>query len=478
MPVGGVGGALLQLSGGGDLQRQLAAGLSPPVTPQPSPAAQGAPGTVAPGPGGGGQPGGAQGQPGAPPQVYGPDPVNAQNMGALLQLAQREENARSFNQAMYGIGASFGTKEQQQSNMANAARMGGGGGGDILGDIRQAQGIEQTARDQWYQGRFMAGAAGMGGILGTTPEVAQELALSGKLPEVLQTHFSQLGPTEAIKNYTQAREILKQRGLSDAQVDALMPPETLMLGPGATLDERQYLQYSMNEKAAGRTPAPFDTWKAQLATQAKVATDKAMDIENAGKALPDVNRQLDDVESKVREIMADPNLPSILGKVTPTNPDNPLSLLTATDAQRALAKKIANLLSTNYAEGFKIGGASRKTQFELGQLSSALSGSVGSTNLSESDYRNGLLEFLNKARVSHANAYGEAQQYGDMPSNLNGYLDPMYRQGGSWAGSGAPGPLKQPSDEDKKDFDTIAGKYGRQAAVMHFRENGIDVRGL
>jgi hypothetical protein len=475
MPVG-LGGLIAE-GLGGDLTAQLAALAGPHPDPNPQPGAGGAPSpSAAPG-GPSAGPGVPQPGPPLPPaQVYAPDPANASTIQLLLKIHQQDALASDLNNRIAGIAASFGTGQQQHDKMAALQQL-GGIQDDRLGALGQIQKLQAGQQQLDEHNRFMAGADVMGQqLLGLHPGQGAWLAQSGQLPEIMQSHFRAMEPTEAIKNYTQTRALLQQQGYSPAEIDRIMPPESIMLPPGASVEDRQYYQYAAAESAAGRTPLDIDAWKAQHATAAKVQTDKAMDRENANQALPDVNRQMNDVEGKVDEILNDPALPSILGKITPNT--GALSLVTATPEQRALAQKIKNLSSTNYAEGFKIGGASRKTQFELGQLSNALNGSVGNTNLSEQDYRTGLVELKNKFRTTHANSYGEAGQFSNMPDSLKGYLDPEYRQGGSLTASGAPGPLRQPSDEDKKDFATIAAKYGKPAAVLHFRENGVDPSGL
>jgi hypothetical protein len=323
----------------------------------------------------------------------------------------------------------------------------------------------------------MANANVFAQIIGKPIDQATEIMNGGA--ETMKPFLENLTQPESVKAWNAAREALKTSnpGITAHELDQRVPPELLMSGVGGGAPEDQsYYLYAAQERAAGRQPDDPLTWKANHATQAKVKQDLSMDRENATQALPDVNRQLNDVESKVDEILKDPNLDSLMGKWTPNS--GPLSLLTATEGQRQLAQKITNLMSTDYAQGFKIGGASRKTQFELGQLSNALNGSVGSFNLSPADYRNGLVDLKNKFRTSHANAYGETGDTSSLPSNLQGYLDPSYRQGGALAGKGAPGALTKPSDDDKKDFATIVSKYGRQAAILHFREIGIDPSGL
>jgi hypothetical protein len=42
-------------------------------------------------------------------------------------------------------------------------------------------------------------------------------------------------PTEATKNYNQARAQMKAQGMTDEQINAVMPPEMLALGGGSAL---------------------------------------------------------------------------------------------------------------------------------------------------------------------------------------------------------------------------------------------------
>ena len=483
----GAGGMIASLFNPG-----LASNVAQHITPNPNPLAQ-------------------QGQPGdgtvdtlgnptrpnlAQPAVTQPDPANAANVAKLanppdpsyaadmMRYQRMGQLSDSLNHSIYGIAAGFGTAQQQAAKQAALRGDGTVGGG--LGDLMNIQKMQEATTAENERARFMGNAQvfadSLSRALGrpvslpeaqmiqNSPEMMK--AVTGAVGSNIETTGTQKDADAATKAWAAANPTATEQQKADYKANLIAGG----MG-GSDLGQRQYLAERSAALAAGQKDFPdYPTWQADRATQAKVKQDLSMDRENATQALPDVNRQLSDVESKVDEIIKDPNLDSLMGKWTPNS--GPLSLVTATEGQRALAQKISNLMSTDYSQGFKIGGASRKTQFELGQLSAALNGSLGSFNLSPADYRNGLVELKNKFRTSHANAYGETGDVSSMPSSLQGYLDSAYRQGGNLAGKGAPGALTQPSDDDKKDFAAIVSKYGRQAAVLHFREIGIDPSGL
>jgi hypothetical protein len=193
---------------------------------------------------------------------------------------QQDALSSDLNNRIAGVSASFGTAQQQHDKMAALQALGGIQDDRLaaLGQIQKVQaGQQQLAEHQ----RFLAGADIMGQqLLGLKPGQGGWLADSGQLPEIMQTHFRAMEPTEAVRTYTQTRQVMKNQGMSDSQIDALMPPQSVMLGPNASLEDHQYLQYAWGQQAQGKTPVDIDTWKAQHQAAGTAMVTQAKDVQD------------------------------------------------------------------------------------------------------------------------------------------------------------------------------------------------------
>ncbi len=207
MPVG-VGGLITDLMMGNP-SAKLGAALAPP---NPSPTGAPGPASAAPGVNPSAQ---APGQP--PAQTYAPDPQNASTIDLLLKVHKQDVLSNSINQGLAGMAAGFGTAQQQHDKLE---AMKGITGDDTLAALGQAQKITDTAQQQAEHNKFMAGADLMGQtILHLQPGQGAWLANSGKLPEIMATHFRDMEPTDAMKNIEAWKTAARASGMSEEDIN-------------------------------------------------------------------------------------------------------------------------------------------------------------------------------------------------------------------------------------------------------------------
>jgi len=434
MPVG-LGGAIAE-GLGGDLNQQIANTLAGP-SPNPNPGAAPPPGS---GPGPNPNPG--AGLPQA--QAYAPDPVNAQTMALLLKVHQQDALGADLNQRIAGISASFGTAQQQHDKMAQLQAL-GGIPDDRLKAISESQGIMAEKQKQTEHAQFMAGADIMGQqLLGLKPGQGAWLAQSGDLPQIVQSHLHAMEPTDAIKNYTQAREMMKQQGMTDDQINQIMPPEMLTLGPGADISQRQYIIEKTNASAKGQTDFPdFETWKEQH----KQAATETEDAHKVALQLPGLKTQLGTMDTKADQVLGDSDaLKRIQASTSKQNAASQIinwdgkgpnpsvtygSGPTATldsDEMRVVSN-IKQLHLANYAANFKDAGpGQRLSQQEAKRLGDAAD-QLGNFSGSFDDYTNRVNDVKNRIAHSMANAHGEARDLDNLPVQYRPKIDSSFLEG-------------------------------------------------
>jgi hypothetical protein len=555
------------------------AGPQPLAPPPGAPAAgPGGPAGPAPGPGG---PAAAPGPPGAPggpgagpagpqqppqPQAYQSPPdlvaLNAKLAGGpqqqqqqppapdlmqlYAQMAQRQQANEMFNRGLGGLTAAFSPLSQRASLEHEWDNM-TADPGSVFSNIMKIQ--EYGQQQQQYQALQRA-----------APDLAKQLRMTtdeitAAGPQALQTAMQMNMPTEATRNYLQARNMMRQQGLNDDQINQIMPPETMALAGISDPNYRQYIlergramqgaggppvgapprpspmtasapispsapggagqgsQASPIQPTVGSAPgaptaapggpvtaqpgappqsglanpataagaAPnaatddYPTWLAKKNAQVASIGEIAKDRTQAKIALPGVSDQLDKTDQLIDRIANNPALGDVVGTAYPTT--GTLASKFRTGAQLDAATDIDTLNKMVFSEGFKTGGGSRKTQQELNTLQGALGQGVQATYLPRDEYVKRLRLLQDQTRTTRANSYGEAGDFSAMPSQLNGYVDPMYRPGGALAVSNAPA-LKQLTPGQLTSIRARIAQEGSQGITSQLKQNGYDTAGL
>ena len=541
------------------------AGTTGPAGP-PGPAP--GPGGPAAAPGPPGDPGGPGAGPAGPqqpplPQAYQSPPdlvaLNAKLAGGpqqqqqpqqpdwmqlYAQMAQRQQANEMFNRGLGGLTAAFSPLSQRASLAHEWDNM-TADPGSVFSNIMKIQ--EYGQQQQQYQALQRA-APDLAKQLGMTPD---EIIAGG--PQALQSAFAAQAPTEAMRNYNQARNAMRQQGLSDAQINQIMPPETVALAGISDPNYRQYIlergramqgaggppvgaPSPMTTSAPISPPAPggaghgpqaspiqpmvapapgaptaapgssvtappplappqsglanpasaagaapnaatmdYPTWQAtknaQMATIAAIAKDRT----DARIGLPAVSDQLNKTDQLVDRIVNNPALGNVVNTAYPTTGvfaskfRSPQDLDAATD--------IDTLNKMVFSEGFKTGGGSRKTQQELNTLQGALGQGVQATYLPKDEYIKRLRLLQDQIRTTRANAYGETGDFSSMPTQLNGYVDPVYRQGGSLEVANAP-KLQPLTPAEQQTLAAAPNQAVRDALISHAKQAGKDTTGL
>jgi hypothetical protein len=357
--------------------------------------------------------------------------------------------SNDLNRNIALMASGFGTAGQQASKLQALSSM--GPGPDTLAALRQVEDItkEQTAQNE--HARYMAGADLLGQqFLNLKPGQGSTLAAGGLLPQLIQSHFQSLQPTEAIKNYTQARDLMKQQGMTDDQINAVMPPETLTLGPSADIGQRQYMIEKTQAAAKGQTNFPdYLTWQEQH----KQAATEAEDAHKNAMALPGVNTALDDLNNRATNIIAnkdvlagifsDPSKRRLAAQIVnwDAKSGTPDPATTATtwglkpDEVNVLSD-IRQLHQQNYATAFSktAGSGQRVSQQEAGRLGAAQD-QLGNLGTDIDHYIGNIAQLQNRVGHTRTAAYGEARDYENLPVNLRSKLDPSFLDGpNAWQG--------------------------------------------
>ena len=309
------------LFGSGNLNAQQArvlAGQAPNPAPNPnpqvapggSPSPQDAQGGASAAPGGG-QPNLAAAAPGqTPSQTYAPDPQNGQLTNQMLLKAyQHDQLMNGLSYDLRRVGASFGTAQQQASSMA---ALGAPPQADTLGAFGKIEEIQKAQQDLSDRARYRAGADMLGQQLFGLKPGQGSMMDPDTFHEMAASHFRSQEPTSAIKDWNQARAALAASGKTPAEVDQLLPPEMLTLGPTADIGQRQYTQEMIAARQAGRVDFPdYETWKAQHAAKATTLETQATDVQKfKDTAMQDytaVNSKLTDIQKYVDTLTADPD---------------------------------------------------------------------------------------------------------------------------------------------------------------------------
>jgi hypothetical protein len=266
------------------------------------------------------------------------------------------------------------------------------------------------------------------------------------MPDLATSHFRSLEPTDAIKNYTQARDLMRKQGLTDDQINQVMPPETLAMGNSADPGYRDYVVARSRALESGQPLPPelqtYADYQADKAAKAKLSTEKAQDVAEARTALPGYNSSLDDMENRVGRIAAnsqvlsgilsDPAKKVAATRIINAGPDSIAGTMSQylgvlTQPEINALDEIRQLHLQNYSANFKSG--QRLTQTEATRLGAAAD-QLSNVELSPENYMKQLQLLQNKIKKARANNYGAAQDFNNLPVELRPRLDPSYLSGG------------------------------------------------
>jgi hypothetical protein len=505
-------------------------GPAQPPTAGPSPA----------GPGGPGGPGGAPGGPAAPPQpqaYQSPPDMAAANQQlshpidlgqAFLQVAQRQQAAEQFNR---GLGLMAAGLDPRNAGVIMSAMKGQTQDpGALFNNLMELQRFGQ--QQQQYQALQRA-APDLAKKLGMTPD---EITAAG--PSVLPTLIAQSAPTDAIKNWTQMRQVLRNQGMSEDDINVQAPPSLIMGAGMANLGDRQFLvgqaQAVADNKKNG-TPIPpqyqgdLANYQAVMQAHAKLLADQANDLAESQAKFGDQTAKLNEVERITNGIQnateADGKTPVLQAIMNdPVKKAAAVALMNASgepgvigssmqqleagrlspEEQTAIAN-LKQLTSSQYATAFTSTG-SRRTQQEVQNIASSLS-QLGNLNQPYQGYMTSFNNVHKLNQTAMANAYGAAQRLDEVPDNLKPLVNPIYLPaqndakgnqvrgkgplytgaGGDWATkplqaepqpAPAPAQTQQLSAADLAQAKALIARDGRDAVVAHLKAKGYDTSGL
>lgn len=162
-------------------------------------------------------------------------------------------------------------------------------------------------------------------LLGSVPDIAKAtgmdpVVLAAMPPDKLADIAAKASePTEASKNYKQARAELAAQGFNEQQVNALAPPEMLIAGASSDPSFRSYIQQRATAmKADPNSPAAlqsFEQFKQAAAVSQQTASELAKQKTTAQQSLDSLRAQYDKQRELIDNINKDPNLSEITGQV-------------------------------------------------------------------------------------------------------------------------------------------------------------------
>ena len=221
-------------------------------------------------------------------------------------------------------------------------------------------------------------------------------------------------PTEATKNYTQARAQMKAQGMTDEQINAIMPPEMLALGGVSDPGYREFVLARTRAIQNGQALSPelqdYPTYQASKAAKAKLATDNAADLSDAQGKLAPLNQRIDETNTIVDRIKSNPKLDVALTYLTTTGGAGAAAAAKSGMIDRQTYQAIQDIQQLSgqvYGEGFSSTG-SKRTQQEVAAIVSGLS-QLKATGMSAQDYIDQALNPLQShLQRGKANAFGAA----------------------------------------------------------------------
>jgi hypothetical protein len=457
-----------QLSGRPDPTQQLIAAYGPAgnmASPGAGPAPPGGPQGPA---GAGGAPGGPQ-QPPPQPQAFQSPPDLAQLNAKLAQGPQQPQQPpppdlmqlygqmvqRSQASEMFNRGAGLLAASAYPGRRPDIVMQGMTGGqmdpGALVNSIMSIQNFQR--QQQQYQALQRA-APDIARQLGITPDEAMAAG-----PQAIQTALQMNMPTEATRNYLQARNVMRQQGMSEDDINLNMPP-TMLAGAGmGDLGQRQFLSGQAQAIQANRqngTPIPpqftgdYTHYQTTMQAQGKLQADQANDLaESQAKfsaqftVQQDIDNRINAIKNATEADGKTPVLQSILN--SPLKKAAAMGLMNAdagtgfvsglwgqgtqaaaglTPEERSTIENMRQLGSNVYGQAFTSTG-SRRTQPEVANITAGLS-QVGRLNQPYGSYMDALNNFQKLNQAGMANAYGAAQRLDEVPDNLKSLVNPIY----------------------------------------------------
>jgi hypothetical protein len=331
-------------------------------------------------------------------------------------------------------------------------------------------------------GRMINGPQGK--ALADSLNVSQEELRARYLadPQGVGTMIQNLAaPAETTKNYNQARALMKAQGMTDAQVNAVMPPEMLALGGVSDPGYREFALARTRAIQSGQALPPelqdYPTYQASKAARVKLSSDNAADLSDAQGKLAPLNQRIDETNTIVDRIKANPKLDAALTYLTTTGgigaDKAAKSGLIDPQTYQAI-QDIQQLSGQVYGEGFSSTG-SKRTQQEVAAIVSGLS-QLKATGMSGQDYIDKALNPLQShMQRAKGNAFGAAGSLDDMPKNLRGLVDLVYLPGGRlYSGSGGDWAkdLELSASDAAQARDLIAKGEPRERVRAHILEAG------
>jgi hypothetical protein len=236
---------------------------------------------------------------------------------------------------------------------------------------------------------------------------------------------------------------MKAQGMTDEQINAIMPPEMLALGGISDPGYREFVLARTRAIQSGQALPPelqdYPTYQASKAAKAKLATDNAADLSDAQGKLAPLNQRIDETNTIVERIKANPKLDAALTYLTTTGGAGAAAAAKSGMIDRQTYQAIQDIQQLSgqvYGEGFSSTG-SKRTQQEVAAIVSGLS-QLKATGISAQDYIDQALSPLQShLQRGKANAFGAAGSLDDLPPELHMKVDPIYLPGGRlYAGAG------------------------------------------
>ena len=449
---------LYLLSGQPDPSRQLAALLSGQQQPQGS---QGAPpqsaappgATSSPAPSGGAAAGagpnpspGDPAPPGSQPQPQAlqstPDMsasyqqlANPPNLMSLyLQLQQRQSASDQINKGFALIAANHAGNP----GMARAIMDSAGGQGDAGGMVNNLMSLYQTQQGMAAQQQLLAQAPGIAQKLGMDEGVVRAEIMAGRGPDLVRS----LEPTDAMRNYQQARGMLKQAGVPDDQIDTFTRP--MLLGAGSNPAMAEYIQRVAEAQHTGtmaqhpELSGGFYSWqKAQEAKQADTLAKqgKINEAQASFGAVDNVLTIMENQADTLQKASADGKLDKLFkypqGWVKAASAGDAWSWfankgINLSEEEKGYVKDIMDLTSTDMRS---LGStSSRHIAPQLGTIGARL-GPLSDLSRGQKGWNEKLGDLVNQIDIAKADNYGGSGQ--TPPDQYKKFMNPIYGAGGS-----------------------------------------------
>ena len=232
-----------------------------------------------------------------------------QSLGSMMIALQRRDEASAGLQQSIGLGLSaFARPENRERVFRSFAPQAPGN------PVQLGQALMNMASQQQGQDRVNAlGQQIMDPQQG--PALAQKLNIGwDELKARYQANPAEVGtmvasfsaPTEATKNYNQARAQMKAQGMTDEQINAIMPPEMLALGGVSDPGYREFVLARTRAIQSGQALPPelqdYPTYLAAKGAKAKLMGDQANDLAKSQKQFAPQVAKMKDIDQLTSSI--------------------------------------------------------------------------------------------------------------------------------------------------------------------------------